>query len=95
MAHHARNRLREQMKNPGDSPPTRDHLQVALEESNGVLLGLEWIFAQLAEEPDDRVGMRRQTRQAIESLRQAIAELRLARGENGAGLALGFVLKAD
>ena len=58
-------------------------------------MGLEWIFAQLAEEADDRVSMRRQTRQAIESLRHEIAELRLARGETGGALALGFVVKAN
>jgi hypothetical protein len=85
----------EQMNNYGDSTPSPDHLQVALEASNGALIGLEWILAQLAEETADRASVCRHTKQAIDSLRQAIAELRLARGEAGGPLALGFVVKTD
>jgi hypothetical protein len=87
-------RLRQQMKTPRHSPPALDHIQAALEASNGALIGLEWIAAQLAHEADDRASVRQQTRQAIESLRQAITELRLARGEACGALTLGFVLQA-
>jgi hypothetical protein len=83
------------MKPPRDSPPTPDHIQAALEASNGALIGLEWIVAQLDEDAGDRASVRQQTRQAIESLRQAIVELRLARGESIGALTLGFILKAE
>jgi hypothetical protein len=83
------------MKNSRDSPTTPDHLQAALEASNGALMGLEWILAQLTDEAEDRANVRQQTRQAMDSVRQAIAELRLARGESAGVLTLGFVIKAD
>jgi hypothetical protein len=83
------------MKHHGDSAPTPDHLQVALEASNGALIGLEWIFAQLADETADPATVRGHAKQAIDSLRRAIAELRLARGDAAGPLALGFVVKAD
>jgi hypothetical protein len=83
------------MNNSGNSPSTDDHLRAALEASDCALIGLELILAALApEKADDRAGVRRQTRLAMESLRRAISELRLARGESAAALPFGFVLKA-
>jgi len=82
------------MTQPDDCRPAPDHFQTALEASCGALITLESIYAQTAHGPIDGSTLQPQLTEAIESLRQATAELRLARDDEPSALALGFVLRS-
>ena len=77
-----------------DGSPTPDHVHTALEESCGALITLESIRARMADAGVDIRSMQGHITEAIDSLTQAIGELRLARDEQASALALGFVLRA-
>jgi hypothetical protein len=69
-----------------------DYVQNALEATCDALMTLETIRAA----PGPRSGSSElQVAQAIASLRQAIIELRLARGEEESAVALGFVVRTS
>ena len=70
-------------------PPAREHLEAALEATCDALSVLQAIDAQV----DEHGWVKAQTRQAIDSLRRAIADLRAARGTEASALALGFVVE--
>ena len=69
------------------------HIQTALEASCGALITLESIRAQAVD--GATADVRRPIQQAIESLRQAIAELRSATDESARLLPGEFVLRAS
>lgn len=75
--------------------PTPEHLQNALEASCASLVTFQ-LVCDLEAKPafDVRRGQERAA-QAIESLRQAISELRMAQSEDPSALALGFVASED
>jgi len=77
------------MNDPPDPGTVSDHLDAALEASCDTLVVLQSIRALGA---DDVGGGEGQLTRAIKSLRRAIAELRKARREQPAALALGFVM---
>lgn len=67
-------------------PPTSQHLDAALEATCDALSVLHVIDAR----SDDHGWVRGQAPHAINSLRNAIVELRAARGTDASALALGF-----
>jgi hypothetical protein len=80
------------MTHRDDCSVATDHIQTALEAICGALITLESICSQSARAPIPGRMLRTQLTRAIESLRQATAELRLARDEEQSVLGLGFVL---
>jgi hypothetical protein len=81
------------MKQPLDFRPTPDHVRAALEASCGALIALELIRARMTDAADDVRSMQGHITEAIDSLTQAIGELRLARDDQASAVALGFVLR--
>jgi hypothetical protein len=75
-------------KHDSQHPPTRDHLEAAIEASCETLVALQ-VISDAA--PDDD-GLESQTRRAIGSLRRAISELRTERAERASAVAFGFVV---
>ena len=83
------------MMNPSpDQRSPADHVESALEVICGALVTLESVSESASRDPVDARGVQRVTSQAIESLRQAIAELRLALDAGTATLVPGFVLQS-
>ena len=74
------------------SPKPAAHIQMALEESCGALITLESLRAEAEEEVPNE--LQEAVQRAIECLRQAIAELRSAAGEDARVLPGEFVLRA-
>jgi hypothetical protein len=77
------------------SPPTPDHVQAALEASCAALITFESLRTLGANPTIDLRGVQEHTTQAIESLRLAIAQLRLAKGGEPGVLTMGFVVAGD
>jgi hypothetical protein len=71
-------------------PPARQHLEAAFEATCDALSVLQVIDARADEQGSTKL----QTKQAIESLRRAIADLRAARGTEPSALSFGFVAGA-
>ncbi|MGA2009947.1 MAG: hypothetical protein ABSH51_05340 [Solirubrobacteraceae bacterium] len=72
-----------------------DRVETALEASCGVLVTLESIHRHADESTSELLTVQAHVQQAIESLRRAIAELRLARTKSPSPMALGFVAAAS
>jgi hypothetical protein len=70
--------------------PACEHLEAALEATCDALSVLQVIEARA----DAHGWVKAQTGHAIESLRQAVVDLRAARGTEASALALGFVAGA-
>ena len=71
------------------------HLENAIESSCVALTRLELVRRSSGDLADEIRSAESQIRQVIESLRSALAELRLERGDDESVLALGFVVGAD
>jgi hypothetical protein len=82
------------MKPSPERRSAADHVESALEVICGALVTLESVSESANRGPVDAKGVQRLTSQAIESLRQAIAELRLALDAGTATLVPGFVLQS-
>ncbi len=82
-----------------ETPSASDHLQTALEAGCDALITLQALDARLTGDGGstppatlDEASSRVQLTQAIEALRAAISELRLARDQDLSALGLGFVM---
>jgi hypothetical protein len=75
-----------------DYKPVADHVEAALEDACAVLMTLESICAGAGGVASELTSFQSRIREAVESLRYAIAELRLARAEPPTPISLGFVL---
>jgi hypothetical protein len=75
-----------------DIQPTLDHLDAALEASCASLMALE---STRLNAPDASAPVHCQLRQAIASVREAIAEMRALHEVETSVLAFGFVLEAE
>jgi hypothetical protein len=82
------------MRHPRDYLPNLDRIEGALEASCGALITLQSI-SDATDELCDADGMHGHVRLAIEALRAAIEELRLAQSNGSSALALGFVLQGN
>lgn len=82
------------MKPLQNRPTDPDRLRTALEESCAALIALESTRARMTDSSVDPSGVQ-QLGRAIESLRQAIAQLRMASATEATVLALDFVLEAN
>jgi hypothetical protein len=77
------------MTHPYDQRPARDQVETALEASCGLLMTLETIRNHAGDSAAEFANAQALLAQAIESLREAITEVRMARGAGP--IALGFV----
>jgi hypothetical protein len=82
------------MHHPRDYLPALDRIEGALEASCGALVTLQSITGT-ADVLRDADGMQAHVGLAIESLREAIKELRLAQSNGSSALAIGFVLTGN
>jgi len=82
------------MHHPRDYLPALDRIEGALEASCGALVTLESIKGA-ADGLRDADGMEAYVALAIESLREAIEQLRLAQSNGSSALAIEFVLEGD
>ena len=78
-----------------DSDLACHHLENAIEASCVALVRLELIRCASGDGADEVRSAERQIRQLIDSLRSALAELRLEHGDEESALAFGFVVGAD
>lgn len=83
------------MHHPRDFLPALDRIESALEASCGALVTLESLNPGAADGLRDADGMQAHVGLAIESLRGAIEELRLAQSNGSSALAIGFVLQGN
>ncbi len=72
-----------------DHPRILDDVQAAVEASCDALITLERLAADLADQATGASGLREQVADAVQCLRNTIAELRSGQG----GVAIGFVLE--
>ncbi len=82
------------MMNVLDHNQRRDHLETALEAACCALVTLESIRSATGQLDADPVGIQAHVQCAIESLRDALTELRMSRSETANPLVLGFVAAA-
>jgi hypothetical protein len=82
------------MQTPQDDREKPDRFETALEASCGVLVTLESIYGHADASAGELMNLQTHLQQAIESVRRAITELRLARTKAPAPMALGFVAAA-
>ena len=78
-----------------DSDLASHHLENAIEASCVALVRLELIRCASGDAAGEIASAENQIRQVIDSLRSALAELRLERGDEENALAFGFVVGAD
>jgi hypothetical protein len=78
-----------------DSDLASHHLENAIEASCVALVRLELIRCASGDGAGEIASAENQIRQVIDSLRSALAELRLERGDEESALAFGFVVGAD
>jgi hypothetical protein len=83
------------MIDPSAPPKALPHVEAALEASCESLITLQLMRALVIEPPEEIGRLEAQTNRAIKSLRRAMAELRLACGEQPNMLPVGFVLGRD
>jgi hypothetical protein len=83
------------MHHPRDYLPALDRIEGALEASCGALLALESINSGTADCLRDGDALQTHVGLAIDSLREAIEELRLAQSTGSSALAIGFVLQGN
>ena len=74
---------------------TLDRIEAALDAACGALVTVDSITPGAGAGLSDTDGMQRHLGLAIRSLREAIAELRLARSNGSSALAIEFVLKGN
>jgi len=83
------------MTHPRDYLPALDHIEAALDASCGALITLQSTRGAPTDRTYDADRMHAHVAQAVDSLREAIEELRSAQSRGMSGLALGFVLKRN
>ena len=83
------------MSHPSDLRPEPDKLQAALEASCGALMTLQAIDRSAAAGAGEGHALHEHLVRAIESLRSAIAELRLAHDNQASMVGLGFVAEGQ
>jgi hypothetical protein len=81
------------MTGPHNSTPDSDQLQSALEASCDALMTLQSMDREATNRRSDGSSPWLHVTEAIESLRSAITELRLARDEEESMVGLGFVVR--
>jgi hypothetical protein len=83
------------MTQPRDIQPALAHLESALEASCATLIALQAGVLAMPDAGRESGGVRAQLTRAIESVRDAISELRALHDTETSMLAFGFVLSAD